>query len=201
MNLAIATRIEEARRGRGEDRIAIIETSNCKLIAVTDGAGGVVGGARAAESICDALVGDAGDWPTWLSQQDAFLSERATGLAAAVVLSISGEGAIHGASVGDCEAWVFGQGKAVNLTAGQTRKPLLGDGGAVPVSFSSRMSSGTLVVATDGLWKYIKHAHIAAIAMMRPIEAAVATLVEGVRLRSGTLQDDVAIVMCEVTGV
>jgi serine/threonine protein phosphatase PrpC len=196
----IATRIEEARRGRGEDRIAIVEAPGRRLIVVADGAGGVAGGARAAESICAALVDDASDWPTWLSQQDAFLSERATGLAAAVALSISDDGVIRGASVGDCEAWVFMHGEAKNLTTGQVRKPLIGDGKAVPISFTSRVSRGTLIVATDGLWKYLKHARVAEIATMRPLDAAAAALVDGVRLRSGALQDDVAIVLCEVTG-
>lgn len=199
-HLMIATRIEEARRGRGEDRIAIVEVPGSRLLVVADGAGGVAGGARAAEFICGALAGDTNDWPTWLSQQDAILTERATGLAAAVVLSISDDGTIRGASVGDCEAWLFPRGEAVNLTAGQVRKPLLGDGAAVPVSFGSRAFGGTLVVATDGLWKYIKHTRVAEIVAIRPLEAAVAALVDGVRLRSGALQDDVAIVMCEVVG-
>lgn len=97
-------------------------------------------------------------------------------------------------------ARLFARGEAVNLTAGQVRKPLVGDGGAVPTSFTARASGGTLIVATDGLWKYIKHTRIAEIATMRPLEVAVAALVDGVRLRSGGLQDDVAIVMCEVTG-
>src|SRR5437867_1027305 len=61
--LMIATRIEEARRGRGEDRIAIVEAPGRKLVVVADGAGGVAGGARAAESICGAMIGDTSDWP------------------------------------------------------------------------------------------------------------------------------------------
>jgi serine/threonine protein phosphatase PrpC len=198
--LILATRIEEARRGRGEDRIAIVEASNPKLIAVADGAGGVSGGARAAESICRALINDTRDWTTWLAHQDTLLAEEGSGLAAAVVFSISDDGALRGASVGDCEAWMFTRGEVVNLTAGQVRKPLLGDGGAVPASFTAHISGGTLVVATDGLWKYMKHARIAELAAMRPLESAVTALVDGVRLRSGTLQDDVAIVVCEVNG-
>ena len=198
--LTIATRIEEARRGRGEDRIAVVESSNGRLIVVADGAGGVAGGANAAEAICRALTADANDWAAWLEQRDAALAASSTGLAAAVVLSISDDGMIRGASVGDCEAWVFGRGEALNLTGGQVRKPLLGDGGAVPVTFTSRVPSGTLIVASDGLWKYMKHARIAELSTMRPLESALAALVDGVRLRSGTLQDDVGIVMCEVSG-
>lgn len=198
--LTIATRIEEARSGRGEDRIAVVESSSRRLIVVADGAGGVAGGASAAEAVCGALTDDVSDWASWLEQRDAALAAKSTGLAAVVVLSISDDGAIRGASVGDCEAWVFGRGEAVNLTAGQVRKPLLGDGGAAPVSFTSRMPGGTLVVASDGLWKYIKHARIAELSKMRPLESALAALIDGLRLRNGALQDDVGIVMCDVSG-
>lgn len=198
MTLIIATRIEEARRGRGEDRIAVVELPGRKLVVVADGAGGVTGGADAAEAICRAPTGDVADWTTWLAQQDAALAAKSTGLAAAVVFSISDDGIIRGASVGDCEAWVFGPDEAVNLTEDQIRKPLLGDGGAVPVGFASRLSNGTLIAASDGLWKYMQRARIAEAAKIRPLESAVAALFDGVRLRSGALQDDVAIAVCRM---
>jgi serine/threonine protein phosphatase PrpC len=120
------------------------------------------------------------------------------GLAAAVVVSISNDGAVYGASVGDCEAWVFGDGEPRNLTEQQVRKPLLGGGDAHPVGFSTQLGSGTLVVASDGLWKYMDHARIAAIVATRPLERAAAALVDGVRLGSGALQDDVAVMLCVV---
>lgn len=196
--LTIATRIEEARRGRGEDRIAIVECPDRKIISVADGAGGVVGGAAAAEAICRALTGDTRDWAAWLTQRDVALAATSTGLAAAVVLSIDVGGVIHGASVGDCEAWVFAADKAVNLTARQFRKPLLGDGGGFPVAFTARVPGGTIVAASDGLWKYMDHERIAEAAALRPLEAVLDALVAGVRLRSGALQDDVGIVVCDV---
>jgi hypothetical protein len=92
---------------------------------------------------------------------------------------------------------VFGHGEPVDLTAGQVCKPLLGDGGAVPVAFTGHLGGGTLVVASDGLWKYMKRARIAEAAALRPLGSALAAMIDGVRLRSGALQDDVAIVVCE----
>ena len=53
-------------------------------------------------------------------------------------------------------------------------------------------------MATDGLWKYMKPARIAKAAAIRPLEAACAALVDGARLRNGTLQDDVALVLAEL---
>ena len=54
-------------------------------------------------------------------------------------------------------------------------------------------------MATDGLWKYIDRARIAeAVLLVRPLDAACTALVTGVRLRSGALQDDVAVVLAEL---
>ena len=198
MSLAITTQIEEARRGGGEDRIAVIEFVGGKAVVVADGAGGVAGGADAAEALCRALTADAKDWPAWLAQQDAALAATNTGLAAAVVLSATDDGVMRGASVGDCEVWLFGQGEAVNLTARQVRKPLLGDGAAVPIGFTVRVACGTIVAASDGLWKYMGHGRIARAAAMRPLESAVDALVDGVRLPNGALQDDIAVVVLDV---
>jgi serine/threonine protein phosphatase PrpC len=193
--ITVATRIEEARRGRGEDRIAVVEVPGRTIVVVADGAGGVAGGVAAADAVCGAIGGDGNDWAAWLAARDAALAARSTGQAAAVVLSVSEDGAVTGASVGDCEAWVFGRGEAVDLTAGQVRKPLLGDGAAMPVPFAGWLAGGTLIVASDGLWKYVAHARIAEAAAMHPLESVADTLVNGVRLRNGALQDDVAIVL------
>jgi serine/threonine protein phosphatase PrpC len=200
MDLILATRLVEARPGRGEDRIAVVVKAQQTLIVVADGAGGVAKGAEAAEIVCGTLTSAAeiSDWSQWLMQQDAALLSKNTGQAAAIGLSVSAEGVAQGASVGDCECWLFDRDRCFNLTEQQVRKPMLGDGG-IPVGFSARLAPrATLVVATDGLWKYIPRARIAEAVIKRPLEDALTALVDGVRLRSGTLQDDVAIVMCEM---
>lgn len=198
MRVTLATRVEAAGPGCGEDRIAVDESRDRKVIVIADGAGGVSGGADAAETICRALTHNVKDWTAWLAQRDAALAVRSTGLAAAVALAISADGTVEGASVGDCEAWIFNGDHAVNLTAKQVRKPMLGDGRAVPVGFMARLSGGTLVAATDGLWKYMSHERIAETSRLRPLESAAAAMLEGARLRSGALQDDIAIMMCKV---
>jgi serine/threonine protein phosphatase PrpC len=198
MSLTIATRLEEARRGRGEDRIAIVESFGRKLVVVADGAGGVGGGAATAEALCHALTSDVTDFGSWLEQQDAALAAKGTGLAAAVVLSITDDGAIQGVSVGDCEAWIFTENGSVNLTERQVRKPLLGDGAAITVSFTAHIASGTIVIASDGLWKYVSPEGIANAAALRPLETSATELINFARLQSGALQDDIAIVIFEV---
>ena len=70
---------------------------------------------------------------------------------------------------------------------------------AKPAGFEGQLGRGTLLVATDGLWKYIDRARIAeAVLLVRPLDAACTALVTGVRLRSGALQDDVAVVLAEL---
>ena len=203
-----ATLVEEARRGRGEDRTAVVRLRGRTLIVVADGAGGVGRGAEAAEFVCTALRSLSPtdhhelDWADWLADLDRRMAASSSGLAAAVVVELRSDGAVRGASVGDCEAWLFDHGAqgagrgergARELTSSQVRKPLLGEGTATPVSFEANAAGGTLLVASDGLWKYAKRDRIAAAAAKRPLEAATTALVDLVRLRSGALQDDVAV--------
>jgi serine/threonine protein phosphatase PrpC len=196
-----ATRVEEARSGRGEDRVTVVRLPGRTVIAVADGAGGVAGGASAAERVCAAAVeacrrGLEIDWAEWLAELDRHMAAAPLGLAAVVVVELSDDGQLRGASVGDCEAWVLGGATTIELTSRQTRTPLIGDGAALPVAFATHAAGGTVLAATDGLWKYAKHERIAAAAAARPLDAAAAALVELVRLRSGAFQDDVALAIC-----
>ena len=199
-----ASRTEEARPGLGDVRIAEIRMPGHTLFVVADGASGAARGADAAEAVCDAASAYEdwlmpSDWAGWLAHVDREMSRSRVGLAAAVVIEIWDDGRIVGASVGDCEAWMFGGGTASrSLTARQARKPLMGEGTARPVAFEARLGRGTLLMATDGLWKYMKPAQIAKAAAIRPLEVACTALVGGVRLKSGELQDDVAIVLAEL---
>ncbi|MDB4980802.1 MAG: hypothetical protein JWM82_1554 [Myxococcales bacterium] len=202
--LTYSTMVEDARRGRGEDRIVAVRLTSRTIFAVADGAGGVAGGAGAADAICNAVVeqcrlGRVADWSEWLAQVDrAMAGSGVPRLAAAVVADVADDGLVTGASVGDCEAWAFVEGAPMRLTSGQVRKPLLGEGAARPVPFEAHVAHGTLLMATDGLWKYMSHDRIAKTAPIRPFKTAVAAFVDGVRLKSGALQDDVAVAICGI---
>jgi serine/threonine protein phosphatase PrpC len=196
-----ATRVEEASHGRGEDRIAVVRLPDRTVFVVADGAGGVIAGAAAAEAICDAVVdrcrrGKPVSWADWLSHLDRAMPHA--GLAAAVVVEVGDDGRIVGASAGDCEAWLVSDVGASKLTGRQFHKPLLGEGRALPVGFEENAAAGVLLVATDGLWKYVPHNRVVLAAAVRPLEAAADALVDGARLKSGALQDDVALAICEL---
>jgi hypothetical protein len=195
-----ATRVEERTKTRGEDRIAVVSLIDRTVIVVADGAGGTGGGAAAAQAICDALTRRCAlvpppSWEVCLADVDAQMP--GAGLAAAVVVEVRHSGRITGASVGDCEAWIFAGEQKIELTANQVRKPLLGEDRSRPIGFESD-ATGLLVVATDGLWKYAKRERVVDAVAIRPLDAALTALVEATRLRSGALQDDVAIVVCDV---
>jgi len=168
------------------------------LFVVADGAGG------AAEAVCKAAYDyedwrKPSDWAGWLAHVDCEMSRSRVGLAVAVVIEIADDGRIVGASVGDCEAWILGGDAAPrSLTFMQECKPPLGEGTAQPVGFEDRLDRGTLLMATDGLWKYLDRVRIAKATAIRPLKAACAALVDGVRLKSGVLQDDVAVVLAEL---
>jgi serine/threonine protein phosphatase PrpC len=168
------------------------------LVVVVDGAGGVAGGAAAAELVCaeveQACQAKISDWVACLEDVDRHLAGR--GQAAAVVAVIGDDGTVRGASVGDCQAWMFDGALARELTAAQVRKPLLGEGPAVPVGFEGRLE-GVLLVATDGLWKYVRRERVAEVVGALLIKEAAEALVDDVRLKSGALQDDVALAIVE----
>jgi serine/threonine protein phosphatase PrpC len=201
----VATCIEKG--DRDEDRLAIRRTPTGVVVVVADGAGGVGGGAVAAQCVCDFVCGrplEAGrspeDWVSTLQAADRLMTtSREGGLTTVVVLEISGT-VVFGASVGDSGAWMIGPKGIVDLTNQQLRKPLLGNGEALPVVFGPNFVDGRLLIATDGLLKYAPRTELAKRALARSVDDAVAALVDSVRLRSGALQDDVAVVLLELAG-
>jgi PPM family protein phosphatase len=191
-------RVEQCVWGR-EDRAAHFATSTGFVLVVADGAGGTGYGASAAEAVLARVaasgeLADAAACIAALADVDATLRSGET---TAVVAAIVG-GAIHGASVGDSAAWLIdGDGCRV-LSEGQVRKPLLGSGRARPVGFSARLGAGTLLLASDGLVNYAPMRRIVELTRDGEWDGLAARLCELVRLRSGALPDDVAVVLARV---
>jgi serine/threonine protein phosphatase PrpC len=176
------------------------------LAAVADGAG-TTGDVRARLSIgCFRTISSSNQYRqgmfdasnTWSALVAGLdLVDARAGECTAAVASMTDRG-IVGASVGDSGAWLVRERDFVNLTENQRRKPLLGSGEAVPIAFSHPSSSGTLLVASDGLFNYAAPHAICDIARGPDLDAAAKALIDLVRLRNGKLQDDVAVVLCRV---
>lgn len=183
---------------RNEDRVALVVAADRVILVVADGAGGSGRGAAAAEAIV-ALVRERGaagslDAVALLRQADAVLAPSG-GESAAVIVTVDARG-IAGASVGDSAAWLVDDAGYVNLTERQLRKPLVGSGRAQPIAFSAPPLAGTLLVGSDGLFKYAPPSLIRRIATDSAFEAIAERLIASVRLPSGALHDDVTVALC-----
>ena len=168
-------------RPNSEDRVAVFEVPTGVVVAVADGMGGRAGGGEAASafiaSVAEAVaaVGDVVDadaWDALLVRADRSIrDDRLAGETTAVLVGI-GNSRIGGASVGDSGAWLITADRMFDLTAAQQRKPGLGTGMASPTPFRARAVPGTLLVATDGLFKYTGPDSICAVVRGGPPAAA-----------------------------
>jgi serine/threonine protein phosphatase PrpC len=185
----------------GQDRALAVPIPGGYLVAVADGAGGTGDGAAAAECLITGLAKRAGvaasnDWfEALLELDDEILAHRSGSQTTGVVAYVSA-GRIIGASVGDSSAWLISPaGEMTDLTAHQRRRPLLGSGEALPVVFEAEFGDGRLLLASDGLFKYATAERICSLAMQGSVTEAADALANCVRLPSGRLQDDVAVVI------
>jgi hypothetical protein len=192
----------QSTRGSGQDRIQIFHFDKKVVLAVADGAGGLSGGAEAAD-IAINFISQRSDS---LSSQkhcekllreidNAISSDRIAGETTAVLVVVS-LNYIFGASVGDSGAWILNGTSIDDLTRSQIRKPFLGTGVATPIGFSRDALHGTLLVATDGLLKYTSREAISAALERANFDDSPAALVSLVRYSSGELPDDVTVGLC-----
>lgn len=210
MPLFDVTTFGHPRSGSGQDRAAIIEHGSSITLILADGAGGMSGGAEAADLVIQQTIQhmnsestllDATTCCEFLASLDAAIAaDGEAGDTTAVVMSVS-EAGVQGASLGDTESWIIRGSIYIDLTEHQRRKPLLGSGAAVPVPFAAELQVGdVLLIGSVGLFKYATPEAICAIVRANSAEAVAAKLVELVRLPSGDLWDDVAVLICRVAG-
>lgn len=186
------------------DRAEVCPSGDRIVLLLADGAGGSTGGAQAADgfarlvrSSADQLT-SANSCASILLQIDReLLRQENCGETTGALLVVSPQN-IFGASVGDSAAWLFADDGNGELTRGQQRKPLLGSGNAVPRAFDWPIESGTLVVASDGLWNYVSMEAIRSRVLTRDSVDLALRLAELARLPSGTFPDDVAIITCRI---
>ncbi|AUX28250.1 MULTISPECIES: protein phosphatase 2C domain-containing protein [Sorangium] len=190
-----------------EDRLELCCRGDRWTVAVADGAGGLAGGAAAARTAVSAMVAlgaemelDADGWCERLRRLDGELEAKPTCGETTLVVVQMRRGELWGASVGDSGALLVEPDRVIDLTAAQSRKPLVGSGACRPAGIRRRPLSGRLLVATDGLLKYASRATISALACTGDVQAAVGALIQAVTLPSGNLQDDVAVVLGEHVG-
>jgi serine/threonine protein phosphatase PrpC len=189
-----------------QDRAAIVECSAGLVLVVADGAGGSSGGTEAAalavEIVRQRAHGLSGSdaCVTLLEFMDQTLWGDVAAGEATCVLAVGAEDRVYGASVGDSGVWVITQTGFVDLTRGQSRKPLIGSGSATPLPFEfGAMGGARLLLATDGLLKYASPERIAATCRTPDLSESARQLIELVRYPSGDLPDDVTVILASTS--
>ena len=186
----------------GDDRAEVFSRPHGHLLVLADGAGGTSGGAAAAEAVLAGALtffpNSSSDCVRFLQDLDQKLTTVGQSTAVALVLTDS---EVLGASVGDSSAWLVGPLDVTDLTQHQKPKPLLGSGNAIPIGFGPLPFVGRVLIGSDGLFKYVSHDRIATLARGVPFADAAAGLVAAARLRSGALQDDIAVVVASLVAL
>jgi serine/threonine protein phosphatase PrpC len=185
-----------------QDRAEFIELGSSLVLILADGAGGMSGGAEAAEFVVQSVKQrvPSTSLTHWglvalLMSIDRKMAELGAYGETTAVIAVLSDQALTGASVGDSGAYLFSNGTIENLTEKQMRKPFLGSGSAFPLGFSRPSADGTVLVASDGLLKYSSMEKISAIAVGPDLEESSQKLVQLVRYPSGALPDDVSILL------
>ena len=184
-----------------QDRAEIFQCGERIVVAIADGVGGISGGTLAAETFVYNVQNavqfliDADHCHRLLHQVDWLLAGDLNGAETTGVVAVIDSGKVFGASCGDSGARLYRHDEVVDVTPSGRSRSFLGSGNALVTEFVTEMK-GTLVVATDGLWKYAKSSDIdAAIGNAAPQQLASA-LADLARLTTRKLQDDIAIVTC-----
>src|ERR1043166_6942191 len=111
--------------GMDEDRIDVCHADDQIIVVVADGAGGISGGAQAAEAVCAGIRSHADeqdtDWKAVLLETDGSVAkERGGGESTGVVVEVRA-GMVRGAGDGDSRAWLISNHAVLDLTERQSR--------------------------------------------------------------------------------
>ncbi len=194
--------IEQANQN-GDDRAVAFSLGDSEIILLADGSGGVSGSGIAADefissmrqSLSRKIIADPIALEAELRKIDLSLCNNSlAGETTGIVVVIQGNQAV-GASVGDSRCWVFNRRFDFELTRLQYRKPLLGNGQAIPVGFWPLEIDGYLVVGSDGLFNYTSVEKIKKVLADYETDQVGVNLVNLVRLTSGALSDDFSVVV------
>jgi len=188
-----------------QDRGLVLQDGCRVVLCVADGAGGLSGGAQAATLVIEMIRGDtsflndAKSCVEVLCKMDAAIAKDPIAGETTCVLTVVTSEWIFGASVGDSGVWLIPEsGVTRNLSQGQERKPFLGSGNAWPIPFELLNPKGNLLLATDGLLKYALADRIIEICRQQPPELAAKRLIDSVRYPSGSLPDDVTLILVKL---
>lgn len=190
-----------------DDRAAVYQKQNILIAIVADGAGGMSGASEAADNfikfvhkkfLTETNYIDKINWNKVLTEIDSLLYKhpRAGETTGIIAVINTNNNCIVGASVGDSEAYLISN-QSWCLTEHQYRKPLLGSGAAIPIAFGPINLDGTLILGSDGLFKYADFGEISNIIKSSQPKEGVLRLFDLLRLPSGSFMDDVSVIIAK----
>ncbi|MBC7808678.1 MAG: SpoIIE family protein phosphatase [Akkermansiaceae bacterium] len=213
MGMYNTARLLDSYREASEDRAEFVPLPEDALaLIIADGVGGRENGGDAATravelthgSVTTATTRELSDprfWEQMFRRVDEAVSNNETCGETTLVALCMTPSRITGASVGDSEAWWVSETGSVRVLTEGGRKPYLGRGMSVPVTFAlSTPPTGTLLAATDGLFKYTDAGQIARVVSRGASDLqVVAPALRGLaRSSSGVLHDDFAVLLASV---
>ena len=199
--IEVSSYVEQAGNS-GDDSLAVVIVGDAIVVCVADGAGGISGGLDASRIVVQAATtAELSSFRTpnkfeeFLRQLDQTVySDRDAGETTAIIAMIKNS-IVLGASLGDSECWLISENSDYELTQLQNRKPLLGCGSASPVGFGPILIDGTLILGSDGLFKYTSLNKIKDCLVMPSVDAK--SLINLAKQSTGFLQDDATAVVCK----
>jgi PPM family protein phosphatase len=182
----------------------------CLLCAVADCQGGQPRGGPAARQACQVCLEAASRsppdqlrrpdvWAGILGEVDrAVAADPRAGLTTLIGLYMTGAEVVGGSN-GDSAAVLACAGRpTVTLTERQVKNPPVGSGMAMATGFHAVLARPwTLLVMTDGVWKYAGWEKVRSCAEAGRGPAILDSLRGAVRLRSGTYPDDFTLVVVQ----
>jgi serine/threonine protein phosphatase PrpC len=151
-----------------EDAVRIEKLDDAWIGAIADGQGGRAGGAKASSLACESIMaavrnspsGFPVDPPFWralfATADRAVHDDSEAGLTTLIAFCVK-DGHVYGASCGDSAAYLCHARVYVNnLTLRQDKNPQIGSGITACTYFISPVvKPWSLLVMTDGVWKYV----------------------------------------------
>lgn len=204
-NYSVALRRASYREASADRAVAVTTFTESLVLAV---AGGVGGGGEAASLAIETVEFEAeklarkGErlWRGFFrALDDALVAHPDAGQTTLVALCLTPQ-KLTGASVGSSEAWWITADGHFDLTEAQKRKPTLGTGAAEPIPFKLKLSGpGTLLLASDGLFKYADPLAITeAVRSATSADAAAEALLTLAAAPAGHFYDDVALIVARI---
>lgn len=183
--------------------------SNALICVLADGQGGQSGGQAASQTAVQQTLTFAVQYPvkqllkkkTWfeiLRRADTAVAENTgAGFTTLVALCVFNNH-VCGVSCGDSMALLANRKKHIALTEKQHKNPPMGSNAACPTGFAANLKNSTLLLMTDGVWRFIGNDKIAEMSRFHQGQELILRLETLQREQNGgKLPDDFSIIVLQ----